>query len=113
LRVHGHEFVGLQISKTGDAAQIGLDTAIRRLMPYHALKIGVASLHGDEAALLWTTQIANVVGYGLNVPNPFGTIHYHHFNLFICVSYTISKYFIFVEIISFYELLFLDTLKRA
>jgi hypothetical protein len=75
LRIHGHQVLGLQVSQTGDAAQIGLDTAIGRLVPYHALKIGVAPLHGDEAALLWTTKIANVVGYGLNVPNPFGTIH--------------------------------------
>jgi hypothetical protein len=68
LRVHGHEVIGFQICKTGDATEIGLDTAIRCVVSDGVAKIGIATLHGDEATLLVATQVANVVGDGLSIP---------------------------------------------
>lgn len=68
LRVHGHEVIGFQICKTGDATEIGLDTAIGCAVGDGVAKIGIATLHGDEATLLVATQVANVVGDGLSIP---------------------------------------------
>jgi hypothetical protein len=65
LWVHGHEILGLQISKTRDAAKRHAAVAIRRTGCDGAAKIGVASLHVNQTALLITPQIANVVGDGL------------------------------------------------
>jgi len=64
--VHGHQVLGLQVSQTGDAAQIGLDAAVRRTTGDGVGQVGVASLHGDEATLLVATQVADVVGDGLD-----------------------------------------------
>ena len=75
LRIHGHKILGLQVSKPRNAAQIGFDAAIRTTIDDGRAKIGVASLHGDEAALFVTTQIANVVGNGWNVFGALGTRH--------------------------------------
>ena len=66
MRVHGHQVLGLQVSQTGDAAQIGFNTAVRSAVRDGSVKIGGFSLHGDEAALLGATQVADVVGDGLN-----------------------------------------------
>jgi hypothetical protein len=66
LRVHGHQVLGLQVSQTGDAAQIGFNTAVRTTVRDGSVKIGGFSLHGDETALLGATQVANVVGDGLD-----------------------------------------------
>jgi predicted alpha/beta-hydrolase family hydrolase len=71
LRVHGHQVLGLQVSQTSDAAQIGFNTAIRSAVRDGSVKIGGASLHGDEAALLVATQIADVVRDGWS---SFGTL---------------------------------------
>jgi hypothetical protein len=68
--VHGHQVLGLQVSQTGDAAQIGLDAAIRRATSDGVAQIGVASLHGDEATLLGATQVADVVGDGIDSLTP-------------------------------------------
>ena len=65
LRIHGHEIVGLQISKTGDAAQRDAAAAVRSTGGDGVAKIGVSALHGDEAALLGATKNARVVGDGL------------------------------------------------
>jgi len=75
LRVHGHQVLGLQVSQTGDAAQIGFNTAIRPLVRDGSVKVGVFSLHGNEAALFGATQVTNVVGDGLDVPSLFSTVH--------------------------------------
>ena len=64
LRVHGHQVLGLQVSQTGDAAQVGFNTAVRSTIDNGSPDVGSASLHGDEAALLVATQVANVVGDG-------------------------------------------------
>ena len=66
LRVAGEQVVGLQISETGNATQRHVAVAIGRGMTDHVTKIGVAALHGNEAALLVTPQIANIVGDGWN-----------------------------------------------
>ena len=52
LRVHGHEIVGLQISKPRDAAKRHAAVAIRRTGRDDIAKIGVAPLHSDQTALL-------------------------------------------------------------
>ena len=75
LRVHGHEIVGLQISKTGDATLRDAAAAIRCAGSDGIAKIGVPALHGDETALLVATQIANVVCDGWNI---FGTLRTRH-----------------------------------
>jgi hypothetical protein len=75
LRVHGHQVLGLQISKTSDAAQIGFDAAIRTAGRDRSVKIGSAALHSDKAALLVATQVANVVGDGWS---SFGTLGARH-----------------------------------
>jgi hypothetical protein len=71
LRVHGHEVLGFQICKTGDATEIGLDTAIGCAVSDGVTKIGIATLHGNEATLLVATQVANVIGDGLSIPGFF------------------------------------------
>ena len=82
-RVHGHQVLGLQISKTRNAAQIGFDAAIRTTGRDRSVKIGSAALHSHEAALLRTTQIANVVGDGWS---SFGTLGARHVtDHFICM----------------------------
>jgi hypothetical protein len=73
--VHGHQVLGLQVSQTGDATEIGFNTAIRRAAGDGVVQIGVASLHGDEAALLGATQVADVVGDGWS---SFGTLGARH-----------------------------------
>ena len=92
MRIHGHEIIGPQISETGDAAQIGLDAAIRRAIGDGVAQIGVATLHGNEAALLVATQIANVVGDGWS---SFGTLGARHVtDHFICVCVVLSLYYV-------------------
>ena len=52
LGIHGEQFIDLQISQPCNATEIGLDAAIRSTGGDGGAKIGVATLHGDEAALL-------------------------------------------------------------
>jgi hypothetical protein len=73
--VLGEQVVLLQISKTGNATQRQVATAIRRKPSDDIAKVGVASLHGDETALLWATQNASVVGDGWDVFGTLGTRH--------------------------------------
>jgi len=75
LRIHGHKIIGLQVSQTGDAAQVGLDAAIRRAGGDGVAEIGVATLHGDETTLLGATQVANVVGDGWSIFGLLGARH--------------------------------------
>ena len=75
LRIHGHEFIGLQISKTGNATKRHVAVAISRIVPDHVPKIGIASLHVDETCLLRATQDARVVSDGWNALGTFGTRH--------------------------------------
>jgi len=77
LRVLGKEIVGLQVSKTSDATQRHVAVAIRSLAPDDTIKIGIATLHCDEASLLGTTQIADVVGDGWDILGAFGTRTYN------------------------------------
>ena len=63
-RIHGHQVLGLQVSETSDAAQIGFDAAVRTTVHVGRANVGSAALHSHEAALLRATQIANVVGDG-------------------------------------------------
>ena len=73
LRVLGQQVVGLQISQTWDATQRNAAAAIRCAGSDGIAKIGVPALHGDEAALLVATQIANVVCDGLYVLTSFSS----------------------------------------
>ena len=73
--IHGHEFVGLQISKTGDATKRDTAAAISCIVPDDVPKIGIAPLHVDKTCLLWATQNARVVGDGWNALGTFGTRH--------------------------------------
>ena len=85
LRVSGKEVVGLQVSKTSDAAERHVAVAIRSLGSDDVLKIGVAALHCDEASLLRTTQIADVVSDGWDILGAFGTRHITDSHFRICL----------------------------
>ena len=73
--VLGKQVVLLQVSKTGNATQRHIATAIRRKPSDDIAKVGVASLHGDKTALLWATQNASIVGDGWDVFGTLGTRH--------------------------------------
>jgi hypothetical protein len=85
LRVLGKEVIGLQISKTSDAAERHVAVAIRSIVTDDVLQIGVAALHCDEASLLGTTQIADVVGDGWDILGAFGTRHITDSHFRICL----------------------------
>jgi hypothetical protein len=97
LRVAGKQVVGPQIRQTGNATQRHVAVAIRRVITDHIPQIGVAALHRNEAALLVTPQVANVVGDGWNHFGALcaGHVTRHFFVSLFVNSYTMSKYFIF------------------
>jgi len=74
-RIHGHEFIGLQISKTGNATKRHVAVAISRIIPDHVPKIGIAPLHVDKTCLLRATQDARVVSDGWSSFGTTGALH--------------------------------------
>ena len=101
LRVAGEQVVGPQVRQTGNATQRHVAVAIGRVITDDVLKIGVAALHGNEPALLVTPQVANVVGNGWNHFGALCTGHVtrHFFVSLFVNSYTMSKYFIFINLV--------------
>jgi hypothetical protein len=69
-RVAGEQVLSGQISETSNATQRHVAVAIGCIVTDDVLKVGIATLHGNETALLVTSQIANVVGDGWS---PLGT----------------------------------------
>jgi len=74
-RIHSHEFIGLQISKTGDAIKRDAAAAISSIIPYDVPKIGIAPLHVDKTCLLRATQDARVVSDGWSSFGTTGALH--------------------------------------
>ena len=73
--VLGEQIVCLQILHALYATQRHAASAIRRLRANDASQIGILALHGNQAPLFVTAQIANVVGDGWNVSGAFTTRH--------------------------------------
>jgi hypothetical protein len=83
--------------QTLDATERYAASAIGSTGGDHISKIGIPALHGNEAALFVAAQIANVVCDGWNIFGAFSTRHVSDGHE-MCVSYTMSKYFIFYEL---------------
>ena len=102
--VIGEQVFGLQILQTLNATERYAASAIGSTGGDDICKIGIPALHGNEAALFVTAQIANIVCDGWNVFGAFAPRHVSDGHE-MYVSYTMSKYFIFwFHYLSFYSI---------